>query len=57
MLNTGHAYGSITDTMKIIKIEKKGKYLNALEKTSKNGWHMNDAYINVCNPIFGAIQE
>jgi hypothetical protein len=27
----GHAYGSITDTMKIMKIEKKGMHLNKLE--------------------------
>jgi hypothetical protein len=27
-----HAHGSITDTMKNMKIEKKGKHLNTLEK-------------------------
>jgi hypothetical protein len=32
ILNTGHAYWSIADTMKIIKIDKKGKYLNTVEK-------------------------
>jgi hypothetical protein len=32
MLNTGHAYGSIPNTMKVIKIEKKGKHLNTLQK-------------------------
>jgi hypothetical protein len=32
VLNTEHAYGSITDTMKVIKIEKKGRHLNTLEK-------------------------
>jgi hypothetical protein len=31
-LNTGHAYGSITNTMKILKTEKRGKQLNTLEK-------------------------
>jgi hypothetical protein len=28
----GHAYGSITDTMEVIKVERKGKHLNTLEK-------------------------
>jgi hypothetical protein len=32
VLNTGHAYRSITDTMEVVKIEKKGKHLNTLEK-------------------------
>jgi hypothetical protein len=50
ILNTGHAYGSITDTMKVIKIEKTGKHLNTLEKyhiykISKNRLHMNDTHI------------
>jgi hypothetical protein len=26
ILNTGHAYESITDTMKVMKVEKKGKH-------------------------------
>jgi hypothetical protein len=32
VLNTGHACGSITNAMKIAKIEKKRKYLGTLEK-------------------------
>jgi hypothetical protein len=53
MLNKGHAYGTITDTMGIIRTGKKFKHLNALEKyhicrISKNNQHMNDTY----NPIF-----
>jgi Cys-tRNA synthase (O-phospho-L-seryl-tRNA:Cys-tRNA synthase) len=28
ILNTGYSYGNITDTPKIIKIERKGKHLN-----------------------------
>jgi hypothetical protein len=46
IINTGHAYGSITDTMRVIKIDKKIKHLNVPEKyyiyiykTSKNGSH------------------
>jgi hypothetical protein len=48
--------------MKVIKINKKGKHLNTLEKyhihkRSKNGLHMNDAYIDVYNRIFETLQE
>jgi hypothetical protein len=32
ILNTGHTYGTITYTMKIITMGKKEKYLNTLEK-------------------------
>jgi hypothetical protein len=49
ILNTGHSYGNITDTMEIIKIETKGKGLNALKryhiyKISKEGIHTNDMH-------------
>jgi hypothetical protein len=57
ILSMGHAYWSVTDTMKIMKIEKKGKHLNTLEKYhtykgSRNRLQMNDAYIHVYNLIF-----
>jgi hypothetical protein len=32
MLNTGHAYGHITDTAQVIRTERKGKHLNTVEK-------------------------
>jgi hypothetical protein len=62
MLNTGHACGSIADTMTVLKTEKKGKLPNTLEKyhiykTSKEGRQMNDTYIDTHNPIFEVIQE
>jgi hypothetical protein len=58
VLNTGHAYGGITDTMKVIKIEKEGNHLSTLEKyhiykMSKYGLHMNNTY----NLIFEVMQE
>jgi hypothetical protein len=31
ILNTGHAYGSITKTMEVLKTERKGKHLNTLQ--------------------------
>jgi hypothetical protein len=47
ILNTGHSYGTITDTMEIMKTESKGRYLNTLERyyiyeISKDNLHMND---------------
>jgi hypothetical protein len=32
ILNTGHTYGTVQDTMEIITLGKNGKYLNALER-------------------------
>jgi hypothetical protein len=49
ILNTGYTYGSINNTMDIIKTEKEGKNRNTLEKyhiykISKNRLQMNDIY-------------
>jgi hypothetical protein len=60
ILSTRHTYGSITDKMNIIKIEKKRKkHLYTLEKyhihkVGTNRLHMNDtySYIDTYNPIF-----
>jgi hypothetical protein len=62
MLSMGHAYGSITDTTNIMKTEKKGKYLNTLEKyhvykVSRKRLQISDANIDVYNPIFETLQE
>jgi hypothetical protein len=62
ILNTGHSYGSITDTMQIMKIERKGKHQNTLEKyhiyrISKEGIHMNDIHDETYNPIFEVINN
>jgi hypothetical protein len=32
MLNTAHAHGIITEIVKVVKIDEKGKHLNTLEK-------------------------
>jgi hypothetical protein len=61
-LNTGHAYGTITDTMDIITTWRKGKYLNTLEKChiykiSREKLHMNDTHVDSHNPIFEALQD
>jgi hypothetical protein len=62
ILNTGHTYGTINDTMGIITTAKKGRHLNTLEryhiyKLSKEKLHMNDTYIDTYNPIFEVLQE
>jgi hypothetical protein len=62
ILNTGRAYGTITDTMAIIKTGRKGKHLNTLEKyhiyrISKDNLHMNDTYIDTYNTIFETSDE
>jgi hypothetical protein len=62
ILNTGHTYGTITDTMEIITTGKKGKHLNKLEryyiyKTNKENIQMNNTHIETYNPIFQAIHE
>jgi hypothetical protein len=62
ILNTGHTYGIITDTMDIIRTGGKGRYLNTLEKyhiykISRNNLHMNDTHIDTHNPIFQTVHE
>jgi thymidylate synthase len=61
ILNTGHTYDTITDTMKIIT-GRKGKYLNTLGKyyiynVSKKNLHMNDTDIDTYNPIFEELHK
>jgi hypothetical protein len=51
ILNTGHTYGTINDTMDIIRKEKTGKHFNTLKKyhihkISEDNLQMNDAYNN-----------
>jgi hypothetical protein len=62
VLNTGHSYGSVTDSSKVIKIEKREKHLHTLEtyhiyKMTKYGLHRNDTCINVYNPMSDTLQE
>jgi hypothetical protein len=62
ILNVGHTYGTVTDTTDMVKIGKKRKYLNTLEKyciyrMSKDYLHMNDTHIDTYNPIFETLYE
>jgi hypothetical protein len=48
ILNTGYTYGRVADTMDVIRRERKGRYLNTLEKyhiykISRNDLHKNEA--------------
>jgi hypothetical protein len=52
--NTGHTYGTITDTMDVIRTGRKGRHLNTLEryhiyKISRNKLHMNDTHVEAQN--------
>jgi hypothetical protein len=62
ILNTGHTYGTITDTMDIIRYGRKGRHLNTLGKyhiyrISKTNVHLNDTYNETHNPIFQEIYK
>jgi hypothetical protein len=60
ILNTGHTYGTITTTMDIIRIGRKSRHLNTLEKYHiykmyKNNSHMNDVLIEAHNTVFQTV--
>jgi hypothetical protein len=62
ILSMGHTYGTITDTMDVIKMGRKGRHLNTLEryhiyKISRNNLRMNDTHIETHNPIFQTLHE
>jgi hypothetical protein len=57
ILNTGHTYGTVANTMDIIRTGRKGRHLNTQEKyyykMSRNKLHMNDTH----NLIFQTLHE
>jgi hypothetical protein len=60
ILNTEHAYNTMENTMKILNLQEKGQYLNALErfhiyKTKMSGGLLNDNYVHTYSPVFEAI--
>jgi hypothetical protein len=62
ILNTEHTCGTITDIMEIRKTERKGRYLNTLERyyiyeITKDNLHLNDTNIDIHNPIFKALHR
>jgi hypothetical protein len=62
VLDTGHAYGTIEDTLSILHVEKKGPLMNTLEqfhiyRLNKDNLHLNDTYTDTYNPIFNLITK
>jgi hypothetical protein len=62
ILNTGHTYGTITDTIDVMRIGKKSWHLNTLERYHiyrmyKNNLRMNDVHIEAHNPVFQTVHE
>jgi hypothetical protein len=62
ILNTGHKYGNIEDTMDIINVTQKGRLMNTIEKfhtycAHKEDVHMNEILFDTYNSIFDAIYE
>jgi hypothetical protein len=60
ILNTGHRYSTIDDTMKILYRNKKGRLLNTVEQfyiyiNTKQNSHLNDLYSNNYNPIYNTL--
>jgi hypothetical protein len=56
ILNTGHTYGAVTDSMDVIRAGRKGRHLNTLGKChiykiGGNSLHLNDTHIETHNPI------
>jgi hypothetical protein len=62
ILNMGHTYGTITDSMDVIRPGSKSRHLNTYERyhtyeISKNNLHIKDTYIIAHNTIFQTAQE
>jgi hypothetical protein len=56
ILDTGHTYSTVNETLEILHTEKKGQLLNTLERhhiydLSKHKKQINDAFANKHNPI------
>jgi hypothetical protein len=56
ILETGHAYGKIEDTLSVMNQVRKGPLMNAWERfhihrLTKNNLQLNDAYTDTRNPI------
>jgi hypothetical protein len=60
ILDTGHMYSNIENTMEILNLHEKGNYLNTLEKfhickANNDNKLLNDNYTGIFNPIFELI--
>jgi hypothetical protein len=57
IINTGHEYGNIENTLNILNVQKKGAFLNTLEKfhiyqKQKTDNLLNESCTYTYNPIF-----
>jgi hypothetical protein len=55
--DTGHPYGSIENTMKVLQLASKGKYMNTLEKfrifsITRKCLQINETYTDLTSPIY-----
>jgi hypothetical protein len=62
ILDTGHAFGNMDDSMEIVKIQQKGSHLKTLEnfyiyKLFQQGIQLNNNFSNLQNSIFKQIQN
>jgi hypothetical protein len=60
LLETGHEFGKIDDTMSILYYDKKGKHLDTMEKfyiyrETKDNNQLKDKHIAIYNKIFETI--
>jgi hypothetical protein len=57
VINTGHEYNNVENTLNVLNIQKKGAFLNTLEKfhiykTQKTDNLLNEDSTDIYNPIF-----
>jgi hypothetical protein len=62
ILETGHTYGTIENTLNILQFEKKSQKMNSLEqyyiyRLTRENLQLNDTYTNNYNPIFHIITD
>jgi hypothetical protein len=62
ILETGHAYNTLENTLNILQFEKKSQKMNSLEqyyiyKLTKENLQLNDTHTNKYNPIFQVITD
>jgi hypothetical protein len=62
ILETGHTYDTLENTLNILQFEKKSRKMNSLQqyyiyRITNENLQLNDTYTNNHNPIFALIAE
>jgi hypothetical protein len=62
ILETGHSYNTMENTLNILQFEKKSQKMNSLEqyyiyRLTKENLQLNDTHTNKYNPIFQVIAD